>query len=134
MSQTRYRFFLFFTFTALLLFSMIQSGCAIFLLGAGAAGGYAVSKDEIEGHTDVSMNKVWNAMVDTVASEGSVVLKDQDHSQLEAIVRESEVKANLVQITPKTVQVRIKARKVKGLFPDIKLAQELYTKLIKRIE
>ena len=32
-------------------FGMIQSGCALFLLGAGAAGGYAISKDEIEGMT-----------------------------------------------------------------------------------
>ena len=124
----------FYSFLLVLLLGVQFSGCAVFLLGAGAAGGYAISKDEIEGHTDQSFEKTWNALVVVINSEGGITLKDKTTGKIEAQIKESDVKASLEQITPKTVRVRIKARKTKGVFPDIELAQELYTKLIKKIE
>ena len=111
-----------------------SSGCAIFLLGAGAAGGYSISKDEIEGMTDVSYDKAYAAAKEIIRKEGAPTLEDKEHGIINAVVGSSDVELNLNQVTAKTVRLRVKARKTKGLFPDIKLAQNIYTQIIKKIE
>lgn len=110
-----------------------QTGCAVFLLGAGAAGGYAIAKDEIEGHTDVSFKKAWKAVKEVLEQEGAITRQDEEAGQFEALVEGSEIKAALEQVTDKTIRIRVKARKTKGLFPDIKRAQNLYGKIIKKV-
>ncbi len=124
--------------SAVLLFfiltSALHSGCALFLLGTGAAGGYAISKDEIEGLTDSSYDKAWNASKQIIREEGAPTLEDRTHGKIEAVVGGSTVELNVAQVTAKTVRLRVKARKSKGLFPDIKLAQQLYTRIIKKVE
>ncbi len=109
------------------------SGCALFLLGAGAAGGYAISKDEIEGMTDTSYDKIWKATKDVLRADGVTTLEDRTHGLIKGLVDSSDVEARLDQVTSKTVRLRLKARKTKGVFPDIKLAQSLYTKIIKKV-
>ena len=46
---------------SLLCFVFISSGCAVLAIGAGAAGGYAISKDEVEGFSDRKYAVVWDA-------------------------------------------------------------------------
>ena len=121
-------------FVMLVIFGVTSSGCALFLVGAGAAGGYAISKDEIEGMSDSSFDKVWRATKEAVTTEGVITLEDKDHGHLEGVVEKASVKARLEQVTPKTVRLRIKARRTKGLFPDIRTAQKLYTLTIRKLE
>lgn len=123
-----------FLFLIFLILSLPLSGCAIFLLGAGAAGGYAITDDEVEGHTDVSMKRAWNAAETVIEKEGAVILRDETTGKVEGLVEGSEIKATVEQVTSKTVRIRVKARKTKGLFPDMKRAQDLYTKIIKKID
>ncbi|MBI3316743.1 MAG: DUF3568 family protein [Candidatus Omnitrophica bacterium] len=120
-------------FLLFLTLSFPFSGCAIFLLGAGAAGGYAITDDEVEGHTDVPLKKAWKAAEAVIEQEGAIILRDETAGKIEGLVEGSEIKVGLEQVTSKTVRVRVKARKTKGLFPDIKRAQDLYGKIIKKI-
>lgn len=117
----------------ILIFSLLSSGCALFLVGAGAAGGYAVSKDEIEGFTEAKKDRVWASLKNVVKEDGAITLEDKERGYLEAIVGKSTVKVRLDQVTPTSSRLRVKARKTKGLFPDIKTAQDLYTKVTKKI-
>lgn len=124
----------FLTLTGLISTLFLFSGCAIFLLGAGAAGGVAISKDTIEGHFDKKMDQVWKAAREVLMHEGFIRLEDKPHSFLEGEVRKSTVKIELLQVSEKTVRIRVKARKGHNLLPDPDLANQLYNKIFHKLE
>jgi len=111
-----------------------SSGCVLFLIGAGAAGAYAVSEDEIEGISDASYDKVWNALRAVIRERGAIMAENKERGSLKALIENSEVDARLNQVTPKSVRLRIRARRPKGMFPNIKLAQDLYTQVTRKME
>ena len=120
--------------SAILTFGVFQSGCALFLIGAGAAGGYSISQDEIEGLSDTSFEKVWNAAREVVRTEGAITAENKNLGTMEAVIGGSTAEFKVEQVTPKTVRTRIKARQTKGLFPDIELAQNLYAKMLRKMK
>lgn len=111
----------------------LSSGCAVFLVGAGAAGGYAIGKDEIEGFTDKKFDKAWDASRKVVGREGVILGENKTLGEIQAKVRETEVKAVLSRVSEKTVRIRIKARKGYRLLPDIATSQDLFTKILKEL-
>lgn len=113
--------------------ALLNQGCALFLVGAGAAGGYAIGKDEMEGFTDKRFDKAWDVTKKVISREGVVLAENQALGDLQARIRESEVTAKVERISEKTVRIRIKARKGYKLMPDIKLAQDLFTKTFKEL-
>lgn len=118
---------------AILTLSLVSSGCALFLFGAGAAGGIAISEDEIEGYFDKPFDRVYKASREVLTYEGFIRKEDRPKGILEAEVRKSEVRVTVRQITEKTVQLRIKARKAYKVLPDPELANELYNKVFKKL-
>lgn len=110
------------------------SSCAIFLLGAGVTGGIAISKDTIEGHFDKKLDPVWKAAREVLMQEGFIRLEDKPHGQIEAEVRKSEVKIEILQVSEKTVRIRVKARKGMKLLPNPDLANELYNKIFNKLK
>ena len=110
------------------------SGCALFLVGAGVGGGIAISKDTIEGHFDKKIDEVWKAARQVLMQEGFIRLEDKPHGQIEAEVRKSEIKIEALQVSEKTVRIRVKARKGLKLLPDVDLANELYNKIFHKLE
>ncbi|HTL46442.1 MAG TPA: hypothetical protein VL688_00065 [Verrucomicrobiae bacterium] len=110
------------------------NGCALFVLGAGAAGGYAISRDEIEGFSDKSADAVWSSALEVLTGQGAILLQDKQTGHLEAKVGGSEVKIEIFQVTPKSVRMRVQARKGYNLFPDMKLAQRIYTLLVNELK
>jgi len=114
-------------------FGIATSGCALFLVGAGAAGGYSISKDEIEGIVDSSYSETWAATKKTINKQGALTLENEDQGLLKAVVEGSTVEARIEQVTKKTVRLRVKARKTKNLFPDIKLAQQIYSQSVREL-
>ena len=112
---------------------LLLSGCVLFLVGAGVAGGVAISKDTIEGHTEKSLDRVYKASREVVMDEGFIRLEDKTHGIIESEVRKSEVKIEIRQITDKTVRIQVKARKGMKLVPNPALANELYNKIAQRI-
>jgi hypothetical protein len=110
------------------------SGCAIFLLGAGAAGGMAISKDSIEGTVDKPFDRVWNAGREVLKQEGFIRLENKPAGVMEAEVQKSQVKFEAQQITEKTVRLRVKARKTAKLMPNMDLANILYNKIFQKLK
>lgn len=117
----------------LLLFLVVHTGCAIFAFGAGAAGGYAIGKDQVEGFSDESYDKVWKAAYQVFKEESMIETADKAHGKIEALIEKTEVKFELNQISPKSVRLRVRARKALNLFPDIKLAHKVYEEIMERL-
>ena len=117
-----------------LLSCLLFSGCAIFLLGAGATGGYAISKDTIEIALDKPLDKAWNASRDVIMHEGFIRLEDRNRGHIEAEVKKSQVEVDIQQITERTIRIRVKARKGYKLLPDAGLANELHNKILQKIK
>lgn len=118
-----------------MIFSLLFfSGCFLFLLGAGAAGGYAISKDTIEGLVEKSYDRMWNASREVIMNEGFIRSEDKNHGTLESEVRKVQVNIEVKQMTERTVRIQVKARKGYKLLPDINLANELYNKIYAQVK
>lgn len=106
----------------------LMSGCAVLMIGtAGVAGGYAVSNDGIEGIKDLKYEKVWKAGEAVLSQQGRVEKRDEKHGTLIARIQDSTVRFELIQATPKSIIVRVRARRWRNMFPDMKLARRVYS-------
>lgn len=117
---------------ALLLLSLciVTSGCAAVLVGAGAAGGIAISKDSASVNLDKSFDAAWKVTYKQLEKMGAINLQDKKAGKIEANIQDSEVTANIKQLTPKTVTIDIKARK--NLFPNLTLAEDILNRIIQQ--
>ena len=122
------------TLTALTVLLFAHSGCAIFLLGAGAAGGLAITKDAIEGTFEKSFDQLWRASREIIMNEGFIKTEDKTHGTIEGEVRKSQVKLEVKQVTQRAVQLRVHARKGYQIVPNIELANELYNKINQKLD
>ena len=113
---------------------LLFSGCVLLLVGAGVTGGIAISKDTIEGHFDKKIDPVWKVAREVLMQEGFIRLEDKPHGHIEAEVRKSEVKIEILQVSEKTVRIRVKARKGHQLLPNPNLANELYNKIFYKLK
>lgn len=116
------------------LISSLISCLALFLFGAGAAGGIAISKDTIQGHFDKKLDHVWRTSREVLMQEGFIRLEDRPHGEIEAEIRKSNIKIEILQISEKTIRIRVKARKGHQLLPDPDLANELYNKIFYKLK
>jgi len=107
------------------------SGCAVLLLGAGAAGGYAIGKDSVKNHYDLSQDRVFRQALGAVKEVGQILEEDSAHGVIRAMVRETSVTITVKPLTKKTVELKVKARK--ALMPDIEVAQQIYNKIDSRL-
>ena len=121
-----------FPIVLMLIFSPVLGGCVLALLGAGAAGGYAVSKDSIEGNVNASRDKVYNASVDVVKSKGMIKSEDKANSKIEGVVgNDVTVKIQLSKVSWKSTKIKVEARK--RYLPNIEEAQEVYSAILKKV-
>ena len=130
--KSKYSLRVLFTMILMSVVSPAFNGCALFLVSAGAAGGYAISKDSIEGEVHSSMGSVYNASIDAIKSKGTIRQEDKEHGKIEGIFgNDVTVKIELTQASSKSVKVKVEARK--RLLPNIEVAQEVYTAIIKKV-
>ena len=110
------------------------TGCAALFLaaGAGAVGGYAVSRDTFEGVTAKSQEEIWDAAKRVMSIMGSVEEDNRHNGQMVARINGAAVTLTLFPVNLTTTKIRIKARK--GIFPRIGTAQEVYTKIINQLD
>ena len=112
------------------------AGCAapiIFLAaGAGALGGYSISRDTFEGITGKSQEEIWDAAKRVMSIMGNIEEDSRRNGQMAARINGATVTVTLAPINLTTTKIRIKARK--GIFPRIGTAQEVYTKIINQLE
>ena len=109
------------------------SGCALFLVGAGAAGGYAMSKDSIKNYFDLSQRHAYRTARDVVAELGAVTSEDARHGVLKGVVQGANVTVIVKPVSRTTVELRVKARD-SLLLPKLDVAQAVYNKIFPRLE
>ena len=117
-------------FTIVLSFCLLSSGCIFIVAGVGALGGYAISKDTIQGETDSGFEDVWQASQEVLDVMGLIHTEYKSKGEIEAKVNSSDVKILIEELTSKTTRLRVSARKY--LLPDISLAQKIYIKIVQK--
>ena len=105
-------------------------GCAPLIVGAavGAVGGYAVSKDTIQGETDKDYDRLLNAALMISKIRGRIKNEDRDKGYIELEAESSKVYIRLVRLTRATTCLKISARKYH--FPNLSLAQDIFAKIM----
>lgn len=120
---------LFLFFLPFLLVSV--SGC-IFVLGgaAGALGAYGLSRDTIEGATDVPYENLWSSALVISRARGMIKQEDSLQGVIELEAESSKIWIRLIRVTQYTTKLRISARKYH--FPNLALAQDLYVRILEQ--
>ncbi len=115
----------------LLLLSLgLFTGCAAVLIGAGVAGGIAISDDTVKTNVDTSFNSVWTNTVATLKNMGTVILEDKNHGKAEAMIEDSHAWINVKKLTEKATEIKIKVRK--NLLPNIDLAHKISVNIVEK--
>jgi len=109
------------------------SGCALLLLGAGATAGYAVSKDSVRNHFDLSREFVFNQSLAVAKQMGMVSVEDPAHGLIRMNVGEANVTITVKPVTKKTVELKVKARN-QLLMPQLGVAHQVYNKILERLD
>ena len=112
---------------------LVLSGCAAMLVGAGAAGGYAIGPDYIQGETDKDFSGIYNSALDVVEIMGVIQSKYSSASvgKIRAKVENSSLEISVERLTRHTVRLKVKSRK--NLMPNIALAQKVYNNILQHI-
>ena len=111
----------------LMIFSATMYGCAAVLVGAGVAGGIAISEDTAKLETDTSFDRAWRVTYNIVKSMGVITKSDRDSGKIEAVIQDSKVDAKVVPMTSRTVRIEVKARK--NLLPNMDLAMRVINRI-----
>ncbi len=108
------------------------SGCVPLIIGGtlGAVGGYAVSKDTVQGETDKSYDSLWDAALTVSRIRGQIKVEDRIKGYIELTAESSKVYIKLIRITDATTRLRVQARKYH--FPNMNLAQDIFIKIMER--
>jgi hypothetical protein len=110
------------------------AGCAapLLFIGAGAVGGYAVSRDTFEGVTSKGEEEIWDAAYKVASIMGTIEEDNRRNGQITARINGARVTITVVPVNLNTTKLRIKARK--GIFPRSGTAQEVYAKINTQLE
>ena len=111
--------------------SLGLNGCAAVLLSAGAAGGYAIGKDSVTDYFDQSRDRVFDQSLRVAKKLGGVTLEDKAHGFIEATIDEAKVTITVKPVSKKTVELKVKARKM--LLPKVAIAQKVYGEIKDRL-
>ncbi len=122
------------TVLALGLLSFSLSGCVYVVVGSlGAIGGYVVSPDTVEGVvSDRSQADVFRAALDVVGQMGLVEEQSEAAGVILATVNKAKVQVSVFYLSQSAVKVAVKARR--SFFPKIKVAQDVYVKIMNRLQ
>jgi hypothetical protein len=112
---------------------IFSSGC-IFLVvgGAGAVGGYALTRDTFEGVSGKGQEELVDAAHKVLSIMGTITDERPKDGEIVATVYGNHVIVDVIQINLTTSKRRVKARK--DLLPSIGVAQEIYTKIMNQLE
>lgn len=115
------------------LFAVNSLGCApLIVAGAvGAVGGYAISKDAIQGEADTDFDGLWNAALGVASLRGNVTIEDYSKGYIELVVDASKVYIKVIRLTRSATRLRVAARKYH--FPNLNLAQDIFVKIMEEL-
>jgi hypothetical protein len=111
---------------------MAFSGCVYMIIGGvAAAGGYAISRDTIEGQTAKTFDTAWDAAIEITEIMGYLESESYEMGTISSIINGARVTVTVSQLTTDMVRIRVKARK--ALFPSIANAQDVFIKIMDKI-
>jgi len=112
---------------------VFSSGC-VFLIagGAGAVGGYAISRDTFEGVSSKSQEELLASAHKVLSIMGTITDEHPKDGVIVGTVYGAHVTVDVTQVNLTTSKLRVKARQF--IFPRIGTAQEVYTKIMSQLE
>ena len=113
--------------------SFALSGCPVVLLGAGVAGGYAISKDSVTNNYDLSKNRAYDAGFSVLKEMGQVITEDKKNGLIKGKIKDVDVAITIKQLTRKTVELKVSGRNQLKM-PSVDVAQEVYNKIDERLK
>ena len=120
-------------FSLLLVTSLVGCVPMVFVaVGAGAVGGYAVSRDTFEGVSAKGQDEIWDAANHVLSIMGEVKDSDRKGGSVFALVSGTHVTVSVIPESLTATKLRVKARK--SIFPRIAIAQDVYTKIIHQLQ
>lgn len=108
------------------------SGCVWAILGVGAVGGYAISKDTIVGEIDSDYDTLWSAAERVAGIMGEIKTQDRIKGSIELDIDRARVSIQIERLTPETLRLRVKGRRY--MMPNIGLAQKVFIKIQQQAE
>jgi len=119
-----------FSILLVLFLSCGLAGCVPLIVGGavGAVGGYAVSKDTIQGDSDIPYDSLWNGAIRVAQIRGKIRKEDMNAGIIQADMESSIVWIKLSRLTQASTRIRVSARKYH--FPNLALAQDVYVKIM----
>ena len=117
---------------ALMVACLGLSGCALLLVGAGAAGGYAISKDSVQNVFDLSQDHVYDQSLAVVKEMGAVKVEDRLHGLIKAEVQEVHMTVTVKPLTKRTVELKVRGHSDLWM-PKVDVAQEVFNKIAERL-
>ena len=124
------RFLLRSAFLGLVLVS--AAGCAVVWLGAGAVGGYAVSRDSIKNDLERSPGEVYAVSHQVVRALGILLEEDEPHGFMKANVEGARVTITIKSLSPHVVELKVKARRG-AILPKLDVAERVYNKIMEEL-
>jgi len=112
--------------------AVFNLGCTAFIVGSavGALGGYAISRDTIQGEVDKDYDSLWESAADVLDMMDASEINDSTKGRIQARITKTKVLITIEQLTPHTSRLKVKCRK--GIFPKLALSQNLYVKIIEQ--
>jgi hypothetical protein len=119
--------------TALLIPLLLSSSGCIYLVvgGIGAVGGYIVSPDTVEGITENSPDEVWDAAIEILSIIGLIEEENHSGGLILASSSGAKITVTIIALNETAVKITVKARK--AYLPKISLAQDVFVKIMSRV-
>ncbi len=114
------------------LVSLGLCGCPLILVGAGAVGGYAVSKDTVRNQFEMSKEHLFQQSLAAAKDLGFITTEDAVHGLIKLKVQDTNVTITITPLTQRAVELKVKARN-SLLMPQVDIAQQVYNNIIKRL-
>lgn len=112
--------------------AVVLSGCAAILVGAGAAGGYAISRDSVRNQFDLSPDALFQESLAVANDMGLVSVEDEAHGVIRMAIDHTTVTITIRPMTRRATELKVKARN-QFFMPKIDVAQSVYNRIIDRL-
>jgi len=108
----------------------VVCGCAPLIIGAaaGGLGAYAVSRDTVQGDSDLNFDLLWESALNIAKQRGIIQQENIVSGYIELSSDSSKVWIRLIRLTQATTRIRVSARKFH--FPNMDLAQDIFVKIV----
>ncbi len=119
-------------FAVVALSLLFLGGCVFVVAGSiGAVGGYAITRDTIQGEYDAKYAQAWKSALDVCSMLGTLSSKDQTKGVVESLIDRAKVRVEITQLTPEALRIKVKARK--GIFPRLGTAEKVFVKIVQQL-